>query len=526
MANNHNTPNIPLVVHVGFSGSRRLLPEAGNQSELLRQIESCMTDALQAIPEKFNLNNNFLCGVSQLAVGADTLFARVCQEAKIPQRVFLPQHFDEFVNAKGTQGSDFSESEKEQATKLFGSDHVIQQRVASSSNDRTTRFEQTNLEILNASDVIVCLLREDAKESVAGAVGMLKRAKRRNIPVLEMRVSVDNGIATTKDIWHNTEHFQAPTLPSQFNELEMVPYDANDGLPDPIEYCTPLKQFASSEANWYSKWFHRAAAIIILTHVAATIVATIGLLTHGSNHGHGEEHHDYVFPIIELSLLLLGLGFHLYLHWRHIGKSWAFVRLIAETNRSVSAVRKINCGLEYLFRLPLPSELKPVFRSINVVHLNATKSGADEQWETCRDEYLSKRIDNQLAFYDDRYLRAEKWRKCCSWMFTAFSTASVLIILSNFLGDQLREHIPHWVAGLGIIFPVIAVGAMSLSAAADLEARSETFRSTASFLREQRPKFEDAMSMNELSQLALETEERLLGETANWFSRRSYLGVA
>ena len=526
MANNLNTPKIPLVVHIGFSGSRQLFVDSNNQIEFLGQLESCLRDALQTIPDKFKLNNNFLCGASQLAVGADTLFTKVCQETNIPQRVFLPQHFDEFLNAVGSRGSDFSGPEKEQAIQLSQSDHIIEQCVVSSSNDRTSRFEQTNLEILKTSDVVVCLLRKDATESLAGTVGMLERAKRRKVPVLEMRVSIQDGIATTENSWHNTEHFQTPTLPSQFDNLEVVPFDSYDGLPEPAEYCTPLKEFASAEAAWYSKWFHRAAIIIILTHVAATIVATIGLLAHSSDHGHHEGGHGYAFPIIELALLLVGLGFHFYLHWRHIGKSWAYVRLIAETNRSVSAVSKVRCGLEYLFRLPLPSELKSVFRTINVIQLNATKAVADEDWETCRNDYLKKRIDNQLAFYDKRYRKAEMWRKFSGLMFTCFSIASVLIIFSNILANGMRENIPTWVAGLGIIFPVIAVAAMSLSAAADLEARSETFRSTASYLRAQRPKFEEAMSMNELSQLVLETEERLLGETANWFSRRSYLGVA
>ena len=45
------------------------------------------------------------------------------------------------------------------------------------------------------------------------------------------------------------------------------------------------------------------------------------------------------------------------------------------------------------------------------------------------------------------------------------------------------------------------------------------------FLKRQRPLLEQAASVGEFDGLLLETETTLLGETANWFSRRSNTGV-
>ena len=84
---------------------------------------------------------------------------------------------------------------------------------------------------------------------------------------------------------------------------------------------------------------------------------------------------------------------------------------------------------------------------------------------------------------------------------------------------------PAVLAGLSIVLPIVAVAALSLSAAADLDARAESFRELHTFLVRQQPLLERAGSLHEFLPLMLETEERLLGETANWYSRRAYLGV-
>lgn len=72
---------------------------------------------------------------------------------------------------------------------------------------------------------------------------------------------------------------------------------------------------------------------------------------------------------------------------------------------------------------------------------------------------------------------------------------------------------------------MVAVGGLSWSAAIDCEARVETFGETLRFLRRQRPLLEQAASAGEFDGLLLETETTLLGETVNWFSRRSNTGV-
>jgi len=79
---------------------------------------------------------------------------------------------------------------------------------------------------------------------------------------------------------------------------------------------------------------------------------------------------------------------------------------------------------------------------------------------------------------------------------------------------------------LAIVTPVLAAGALSLAMALDLEAQEHTYRDMREFLMQQERNLRNATSNREYADLVLETEFQLLGETANWFSRRSFVTVA
>src|SRR5579862_9462947 len=105
--------SVPLVVQVGFAGSRKLVDTshmseseqlAFNLSAFETELQNQLADLINQLKARLGLErgNCFLCGISQVAAGADIVFTRVCKEAQIPHRVFLPQHSDEFLSAIGT----------------------------------------------------------------------------------------------------------------------------------------------------------------------------------------------------------------------------------------------------------------------------------------------------------------------------------------------------------------------------------------------------------------------------------------
>jgi len=86
------------------------------------------------------------------------------------------------------------------------------------------------------------------------------------------------------------------------------------------------------------------------------------------------------------------------------------------------------------------------------------------------------------------------------------------------------EGLASVMGALAVVLPVIAVAALSLAVAFDLEARQHTSSELLEFLLPQKTLLENASSAREYSRLLLETESRLLGETVNWYARRSVVG--
>ena len=112
-----HAPGIPLVVQVGFAGSRILFDAAAHPGldalKFEREIEDHLAAVLEALPETLGLaKKHFLCGISQIAIGADTLFTRACARLGISQRIFLSQHRDAYLAAKCENGTpDFTEAQ-------------------------------------------------------------------------------------------------------------------------------------------------------------------------------------------------------------------------------------------------------------------------------------------------------------------------------------------------------------------------------------------------------------------------------
>ncbi len=115
-----------------------------------------------------------------------------------------------------------------------------------------------------------------------------------------------------------------------------------------------------------------------------------------------------------------------------------------------------------------------------------------------------------------------------------FSLFAVLATLSKLLIKcyGLSSDYPIWslisdaLGFIAIVSPVIAVGSVSLAAALDLEARVHTYEEMLQFLKRQEGMLNRSYTRREFEKFMLETESYLLGETANWFTRRSFTEVA
>lgn len=526
---------LPTVVHLGFAGSRLLFDPThypGVDAEAFQvAVQSHLTDRLRQLPEELGMPPEaFLCGISQMAAGGDFLFTRACGIRGIPQRVFLSQHRAEYLSASGSDATpDFSDAERAEAEGLLESPHLIQERVVSDALEREARFEEVNLEIVRLSDLVLCLIRDAAPSGVGGTIDLLERAEHRGKPSLEIRVSVQGDRPRFVERWHRRETFLLPELPESLAHTEVHRSDVGDALPSVQDYCDTLRAVAGKKASHLQARFTYAAAIIILTHAIATLATVIGLKFTAW----------WSVTVLggEVFLLVGGLAMHEYLHHSRSTRTWALSRLVVEISRTFSATASVHTSLNFLFHLPMPALLHPLLHTLNVLHLRSTRPEAGDPWEPKRDAYVDAHLAGtagQIQYYTHALPRARRSLACFRRAFLAFSILGILatggklaaLVYDMEGGAVDTERLAGILGMLAILMPVFAVAALSLASSRDLEARVHTYEEMLDFLNVQLEQLNSATSEREFVRLMLETESRLLGETANWYSRRSFTGVA
>ena len=171
------------------------------------------------------------------------------------------------------------------------------------------------------------------------------------------------------------------------------------------------------------------------------------------------------------------------------------------------------------------------------MHLRTTRASRPG-WEALRQQYLEVRLNGeetgQIKYYRTRSQNEERLLKITRKLFVGCSSLAILatavkivVLLSWLSVDPSQEHVITGLLGtLAVVLPVLAVGAMSWSAAKDYEARVAIYEEMAGWLEEQTKRFEQATSLREFQSLVSATELRLLGETTEWYSRRSFTSVA
>ena len=525
---------LPVVLQLGFAGSRRLLDPAlaltaDEAARFEAEVQQHLVAALRELPRELELSpRHFIVGVSQLAVGADTLFTHALAELGWQQRLLLPQARADFLAAVGSRGPDFTPAEKLVASALFASPHIVEETVASDAAERTQRFEDTSLQIVAEADLLVCLYRDGAPGAAGGAAYLEARALARGKPVLVLLAGrTPEGQTTWRAEWKQRQRFQRPHLPAFLGSMAALPGAA---AADPATaFIERLKAHASSRSAQHSGWFKRAAFVIVGTHVAATLFSVFAMEFRPP---HFEPWVLWVLGT-ELVLLVGGLLCHLWLHHALATPGWAMARLCAEIARSATALRGISFPLRQLDAMPFPHELRALLRTLHVLLMPGRRAAAAEPWQALRRRYVDVRLrapgSGQVAYYRQQRERALRWNRRATRFFSIFSFVAILATATE---AWLTWHGAHegtleaWAGVLAVWLPVAAVGAMSLAAAHDLEARAHTFEDMHGFLATQASHLDAATSYREFAALALETEVRLLGETLIWFARRSYTGVA
>lgn len=520
-------PVLPLAVHIGFSGPRRLPVAEDRQAEAEATLRESLRTALAGLPAALGLGaQHFYTGVSQMAAGADTLFAEVAAELGWLHRVLLPQPTGEFLSAVGSQGPDFTDAQRARAEGLLRGPQVADVAVASTAETRAERFTETNLRILGLSDVLVVVVVDGAVAKPGGAGALLDRARARGMHrlVLTLRTDAQGGLQVRSD-WESPpgRAYVPPRLPAtlQAHASPLAWAGPSAGMAE--AYARIVKDAGSLAAKRRQRFFRYAAGVVVLTHVLATTAALIAMKLPAAGYT--------VLGVlaVELVLLLWGLLTHRSLHHRKSTRDWAMSRLCAEIARSALALRGIRVPLVPQQDHAVPTELDALLRTMNVLHLHAGRV-QPARWPEVRERYLQERLlsapHGQLGYFEREAGRSGRWAAAAGTLFTVLSSGAVVFTTFKFGQIAAGAGASSTVGVLAVLLPVAAVAIMSLSAAFDLEAREHTFGDMLGFAQHRVAELQAASSLGEFAELAARTEAGLMAETIGWVGRRSYLGIS
>jgi hypothetical protein len=527
------SPKLPLAVQIGFAGSRRLAEHAV-MPQAAAALRAQLKHHLAALRDALGLDDrHFLVGLSQLAAGADTLFAQTVAELGWKQRLALPQAREQFLSSQGHLGPDFSSEERDAALVLFNSKHVIEERVVSDALQRTECFEDANSYLVHQADVVVCLRRGGAASHAGGSSDFLHRAAARGIPALDLVVTWDDdGMPALVATWARKDAFVQPALPTVLDGQGGDVAVASATQPPLVgPYIDTVKALASRHAKRRSWEFVSAAVVVVSTHVLATLLAVVAMKLGSAAWG------TVSFVLgLEVVLLFVGLGAHWWLHHRRSTHDWALARVCAEVARSVKALQGLTRHLEHMAAMPFPPELRPLLRTLEVLHLSAVDRNSLLPRPEKANQYIADRLlamnGGQVPYYSHQHRRALRVSRTASKVFGVLSLLAIFATLAKLaIGNAAASGATEQtllVAGvLAVWLPVLAVGAMSISSALDAEGREHTFRQTQAFLTRQIMRLQAAAnSRREFTALVVETETRLLSETLGWYVRRTFTTVS
>ena len=555
MTQNTNSKPIdahPIALHIGFSGSRQLFPP-----HLVDEaLASVRASVIQQLVEKFGAlraelslhSGYFFVGISQLAVGADSVFSDACAQAGIPLRVFLPQTRDEYLAGRGSKGADFNAQERLDAEARFEHPNVIQERVVSQARDRQTRFRECSFEILRLADVVITLKSDFAATGRAGGTDDFTEAtKRHGKALFALTLKVNSNADLQVDCESIIpKKLDLPTLPDTLRRVSLL----RNG------FTNQVKKQASHVSGALKLAFEKHMRVVIWTHVMATALAAAAVAISYAVKGADGPLAYWLYSAvpwllaIEVCALVWGFYTHRHLHHDSTTHRWAESRLIAEIARStqtlgagtdiVNKEERIFAGqhsyLKHVFDLPLPSEFRALTRTLNALHLQATRPNRTAHWTGLRDRYVRERFDTtetknrgQIPYFSAELLLAETAVKRANRWFYIYASlaiiATVAKLLLPYFGIQISG-IAAVLSWLAIVMPVLAVAVMSITANLDKDARVSTYKVMLGFLIAQRQRVVDAGTEPKFLRLQAETEGKILGEAVNWYFRRRFINPA
>ena len=484
--------HLPQFHVVGFTGHRQLTDAPRSKSFLAAALDALEQQA-----------SGEWIGLSSAAVGSDVLFAHLLLERKLAWQALLPFPPAEF--RKDFDAKSWTEVE----TLLARAETVT---VMGGDGSREEAYLDCGIETVNNCDVLIALWDGEPARGRGGTAEIVTYARELGKPL----VVIDPITGATRR--ENFQHFKPrdPEL-SFLNALPEAPPpgELSPGARGRVERFQ-LK--ADRAANRGAPKFRTLRASIVLLHVAATIVATAGLVF---------GWHPLLVSWTKLLFLLGSLGAALAINYLEAQHTWVRCRLAAEIGRAALATWGMPRRTALFEDLELP-EVRQLVRSLHTLH---SRGAAEKRanLDTFRQNYRTERINDQLRYYRRRLGHAAPQLARLRFGFFVSTLFAILCSAAYALHAtmEIRALNPAFEAiafhFLPIVLPVVAAGFIALVAINDLHRRVARYREMCHLLEAAHKQIAVTHTWHSLEHLVRRTERALLQEMLEWHTLMSHL---
>jgi hypothetical protein len=478
---------LPPIWVIGFTGHRHL-PDGEKVGRALRRV----VESLRAeIAGK-------LIGYSSIAIGADTLFAETCIALGIPWIALLPRPKEDFKK-------DFTEPDWKRTSELLQQAARVESLPA--ARDRELGYLEGGLSTVEEADILIAVWNGESSRGTGGTAEVVEHAENLAKPI----IVIDPASLEIK-----RKNFADGTFSDEeMNQLNLVSGQNSVFPSGPAKEC--VRQFfkrvdarAARIAPRYRRW---VGASVIMNAIAAVLGAASITLSLNSR-------------ALDVTIFLLTAAAMIavaFIKKKGSHRQWIRNRIAAEICRSSLATWDLEDVAAPVWFNQL-NGFGRLVRSVRLLRLS-DKAKPEVNLDDWRRNYLSNRIDQQLAYVDRRRRRLTAALLIFTfgfWIFSVIGIARTILsaVLTGTQSDLLRSHV--FSSFLPIALPIAAGCVLSLISIFDLHRQIARSKAMQERLTEVRNQIEKAASLSSMRRAVENAENNFAAELLEWFTLYRY----
>jgi len=456
---------------VGFTGHRHLSDPG--------RIESALATLLE---ELHRARAGRLAGVSSVAAGADTLFARAVLARTMPWLAILPFPREEFAK-------DFTAPQWHEAEALLARAASVQ--LAPATGNRDEAFLEAGLRTVDECDVLVAVWNGGPAAGTGGTAEVVAYARQVGRPLLWIHSETGTVVRERMD-----------ALP---------PPDPSAARPGPTGRPAVEALFVDFDADAlrHAPAARHITAVVILLHLVASGAAILSLMLGLTD--------APAYAIAGFKMSCLAISLWLVFRHRHAHHEWMRTRISAEMCRSALATWILPNP-----ELSFPKTRVPGFEQLQrTIRLERLADHASRPTlEQTREIYLEQRVRDQARYFSIQYATAAPRHRLMRTAASVCTIAAIVLGLAVLAFGLVHIHGPLYLVtkGLSLTLPLLNAALLSFVAAHDLGRRVSRYHEMVRTLDTLAVRLGHVRSWASLERVATETETALIQEALEWHS--------